>query len=70
MQTELLKEIERCLPKSGVGPHRFGILAAGNGRLIERLRSGGRVWPDTEEKVRDFIRKLDEEQRQQGADAA
>ncbi|WP_448777100.1 hypothetical protein [Agrobacterium sp. CG674] len=46
------------MPEAGIGPHRFGILAVGNGRLVERLRSGGRVWPDTETRVRAFIKQL------------
>lgn len=40
-----------------IGEHRFGILAANNGRLVERLRSGGRIWPDTESQVREFMRE-------------
>jgi len=55
MHTELLSEIEAFLEAEKLGEHRFGILAANNGRLVERLRSGGRIWPDTEERVREFI---------------
>lgn len=40
-----------------IGPHRFGILAANNGRLVDRLREGRRVWPDTEQQVRKFMRE-------------
>jgi hypothetical protein len=55
MSNKLLSEIEKFLKAEGLGEHRFGILAANNGRLVERLRSGGRIWPDTEERVRAFM---------------
>lgn len=56
MRNDLLSEIEDFLRSENIGEHRFGILAASNGRLVERLRSGRRIWPDTEEKVRRFIK--------------
>lgn len=55
MNTDLLSEIDGFLAAEKIGEHRFGILAASNGRLVERLRSGGRIWPETEQQVRDFI---------------
>lgn len=55
MSNSLLIEIESFISFTGIGEHRFGILAASNGRLVERLRAGRRVWPDTEQKVREFI---------------
>lgn len=55
MNGQLLTEIERFLAEAGISEHRFGILAAHNGRLVERLRGGGRVWPETEERVRAFM---------------
>lgn len=55
MATNILDEIEQFLQSEGIGEHRFGILAANNGRLVERLRSGGRVWPETEERIRAFM---------------
>lgn len=55
MTKKLLYEIERFLERRGIGPHRFGILAANNGRLVERLRNGGRVWPETEEMVWKYL---------------
>lgn len=50
-----------------MGEYRFGLLAAKNGRLIERMRSSGRtgrsgrVWPETEDKIRRFM--ADERER-------
>lgn len=44
-----------------MGEYRFGLLAAKNGRLVERMRGTGRngrpgrVWPETEDKIREFI---------------
>lgn len=55
MHTPLLKEIDEFLSETGLGPHRFGILAAKNGRLVERLRAGRRIWPDTESQIREFM---------------
>lgn len=55
MSVQLIQEIDEFLAQSGLGEHRFGILAANNGRLVERLRSGGRVWPETEERIRQFM---------------
>lgn len=52
----LLTEIERYMRLNKIGPHRFGILAVKNGRLVERLRAGRRIWPDTEQQIRDFMR--------------
>lgn len=63
MTNTLLSDIERFLADTGMGEHRFGYLAARNGRLLERLRSGTtakrgkpvRVWPETEQQIRDFM---------------
>jgi hypothetical protein len=55
MSVHLIKEIDAFLAEFELGEHRFGILAARNGRLVERLRSGGRVWPETEKDIRDFM---------------
>lgn len=62
MRNDLLSEIDAFLTESGMGEYRFGLLAAKNGRLVERLRSGKtpkgrpvRIWPETEMQVRAFI---------------
>jgi hypothetical protein len=51
----LLHEIDAFLAEKGRGAYRFGLIAAGNGRLVERLREGRRIWPETEMKVRAYI---------------
>lgn len=55
MNTDLLSEIETYMARHDIGEHRFGMLAVSNGRLVERLRKGRRIWPETEQKVRDFM---------------
>jgi hypothetical protein len=55
MSNNLLSEIEEFMREANIGPHRFGILAINNGRLVERLRSGGRIWPETEAQIRAFM---------------
>lgn len=61
MSNVLLSDIEGFLRETGMGEYRFGLLAAKNGRLVDRLRSSGkegrsgRVWPETEHKVREFM---------------
>lgn len=55
MHGSLLKEIDALLAETGMTEYRFGILAVSNGRLVERLRADGRIWPDTEARVRAFI---------------
>ena len=62
MTDTLLTDIEQFLAETGMGEYRFGLKAARNGRLIERLRAGttplGKpVWlrPETERQIRDFM---------------
>ena len=68
MSVHLINEIDGFLAEFHIGEHRFGILAANNGRLVERLRSGGRIWPETEERIRQFMASR-REKRQQKAEA-
>lgn len=55
MQTKLLSDIDAFLSETGMGEYRFGLLAVRNGRLMERLRSGGRIWPETEAEIRAYM---------------
>lgn len=61
MEQNLLTEVREAMALLGVKEHRFGILAAGNGRLVERLEENRRIWPETEERVRQFIARVREE---------
>ncbi len=56
MSTKLLHEIEDFLTETGMSAYTFGYEAVRNGRLVERLRIGRRVWPETQSEVRAFIR--------------
>ena len=55
MAQELLNELEALMSETGLSAHRVGIICANNGRLVDRLRDGGRVWPETEQEVRAAI---------------
>jgi hypothetical protein len=52
---ELLAEIEAFLAQTGMGESYFGKKATGNSEIVSRLRNGGRVWPDTEQRARDYM---------------
>lgn len=51
----LLQDIEAFLSEQEMGASYFGKVAVGNSELVPRLRRGGRVWPETEVKVRSFM---------------
>lgn len=55
MQQSLLSEIETFMADTGLSAHRTGMLLARNGKLLERLRAGGRIWPETEAQIRDRL---------------
>lgn len=55
MAKTLIDDIDTFLTETGLSAYRFGYLAVKNGRLVERLRSGRRVWPETEAEVRAFM---------------
>lgn len=55
MSNALLTDIRAFLARTGMSPYRFGLLAVRNGRLVERLESGGRIWPETEQAVREYM---------------
>ncbi len=52
MSQNLFSEIAVFQMETGLSDHRIGMLLASNGKLIERLRAGRRIWPDTEERIR------------------
>jgi hypothetical protein len=57
---DLLTEIDAFLAETGMGVSYFGKVASGNSEIVQRLRSGRRVWPETADKVRLFIRQYRE----------
>lgn len=52
---QLLDDIERHLSREGQSASAFGEAAVGDRKLVFDLRSGRRVWPETEQKIRDFM---------------
>lgn len=52
---ELVGEIDAFLKRTGMGPSYFGKKAVGNSEVVDRLKTGRRVWPETEKKLRQFI---------------
>lgn len=55
MQTDLLTTIQAFLAETGMGPSYFGKVSCGNSEVVSRLERGGRIWPDTEAKIRAFM---------------
>lgn len=58
---ELLEQIEAYLVQSRVAPSRFGRLAAGDPRLVADLKSGRRLRPRTEERLRCYLKQVVDE---------
>lgn len=65
MKSSLIADIDAFLAETGIPPYRFGLEAAHNGRLVERLRDGRRVWPETEKMIRNYMRAARRKQRGQ-----
>ena len=53
--SDLIQEIESFLGRTSMAQSTFGYKAVNDGKFVERIKSGGRYWPETEQKVRDFI---------------
>jgi hypothetical protein len=54
-QNTLIAEIEAAAAMLGLSPSTVGERAGQGGRFYARLKSGARVWPETEAKVRQWI---------------
>ena len=55
MSNKLHTALVKFMGETGLSAHRVGILAVGNGRLIERLDREGRLWPETEQRAWAFL---------------
>ncbi|MBB4287921.1 hypothetical protein [Roseospira goensis] len=55
----IVREIEQFCRRHRMAETTFGRLAANDGKLVRRLRSGGRMWPENEQRVRDFMQARD-----------
>lgn len=69
MNSTLLSDIEQFLADTGMSERAFS-RAVGNGALFQRLRTTGkrgmpgRLWPETEAKVREFMQAERERRRE------
>lgn len=54
MSKALLELIDEYLAETGLSGHRFSKLVK-HSMLHQRLQEGGRVWPETDMKVRAYI---------------
>ena len=63
---DLLSEIEAFLAESAMGASYFGKKSVGNSELVPRLRAGRRVWPETDARVRSFLKVARAEIRASG----
>lgn len=55
MSRHLLHDIDEFRAQHGLSDFAFSYHSTGNGRLLERLRKGGRVWPETELQIRAWM---------------
>lgn len=63
MSSETLRRaIDRFTKRTGLAPTTLGRQAMGDPSFVAELRNGRRVWPDTEAKVRAFMRRYEAEQ--------
>ena len=53
---KLIEEIDRFVARTGVAESRLGMEAVGNPSFVLRLRKGKRIWLDTADKVRAYMR--------------
>ena len=69
MTNPIIEEVEAFLAETGLSEHRVGFLLARNGKLVERLRAGRRIWPETEQMIREGIEE-ERARRSAASDAA
>ena len=53
---ELLAEIDAFLKRTQMPVTVFGLNACNDGKLIPTLKKGRRVWPETAQKIRAYIK--------------
>lgn len=54
-KSELLTAIETFCAKHDMAETTFGRKAVNDGKFVGRIRDGGRMWPETIERVEAFI---------------
>jgi hypothetical protein len=65
--TTLLDDIEAFLTTHEMAPTRFGDDALGDRHFVKQLRTGRRVWPETEAKARRFMATYRPDAQQEAA---
>lgn len=58
----LLQDIEAFMERARVSATALGQQALGDRHFVRQLRNGRRVWPETEQKVREFMAAFDHAQ--------
>lgn len=53
----ILNQVDRYLTKTGMKESTLGRKALNDGKAITRLRAGRRMWPETVEKLTQFMRE-------------
>ena len=56
MMNELLEDIRVFIRDHKIAASTFGRLSVNDGKLVQRLESGGQVLPTTAERIRHFIK--------------
>jgi hypothetical protein len=51
----ILEDIEAFIAAKEISPTAFGDMASNDRHLVRQLRSGRRLWPETEAKIRKFM---------------
>lgn len=62
----ILKEVDGYLADSRITETTLGKKAVNDGKAIPRLRAGKRMWPETIQKLRDFMRENPPSQKASG----
>lgn len=55
MTHPILHDIDAFLRRTNLSETYFGRQAANDWKLISQLRKGRRLWPQTEQRIRDFM---------------
>jgi hypothetical protein len=63
----LLHDIDAFRKRHKLSRSAFGQLALNDKAFVFQIEGGRRVWPETEEKVRDFMATYSPDQREQAA---
>ncbi|MPW00431.1 hypothetical protein GDY84_07620 [Bombella apis] len=62
-RTKFLRDVDEFLATHSLAPTKFGLLVMNDGKFISDVKRGRRIWAETEEKVRIFMREYPTNQR-------